>query len=77
MDVRDMRSFTFSCIKCGKSLFTFDLASITNGLTPVATFVCPECGHYTAIQKRDGGGVLIATDLHANKPKTPPAPSGA
>jgi hypothetical protein len=31
----------------------------------VASFVCPHCGKYTAVQKREGGGVVVAADLHA------------
>jgi predicted RNA-binding Zn-ribbon protein involved in translation (DUF1610 family) len=61
-----MANFSFSCVSCGNATFTLDASSIGIGAaTPVATFVCPQCGEYNAVQERAGGGLVVAADQHA------------
>lgn len=60
----------FNCVHCGEGRFSLNAESIENGDVPVASFVCPQCHGYTAVQKRDGGGITIAPDAHAMKGKS-------
>lgn len=52
-----------SCIGCNKHIFEVDVQALDHA--KVMTFVCPECGEYTAVSERVGGGVIVAVDKHS------------
>lgn len=58
-----------SCIGCGRREFDINPAEVE--LAKIVTFVCPECGEYTAVSQRKGGGIIVAVDEHGKgKPPT-------
>lgn len=70
-----MADFSFNCVSCGATTFTVNAASIGSA-TPVATFICPKCGAYNAVQERPGGGLVVAIDKHATSGAQTPATNG-
>jgi len=72
-----MTEFSFNCVSCGNRTFTVDVASIgMHEATPIATFVCPDCGEYNAVQERPGGGLMVAVDTSAKSANTKSPGSG-
>ena len=57
--------FTFNCVVCNQSEFTISSHSVENEEVCVVTFICPKCGEYTGVSKREGGGIIIAQDKYA------------
>ena len=51
------------CMGCGQREFVVDVPSVE--IAKVITFICPDCGEYTAVQDRTGGGVIVAIDKHS------------
>jgi hypothetical protein len=56
-------TMTISCLSCGKREFHINPADVETA--KVITFVCPECGEYTAVSERKGGGIIVAVDDHS------------
>lgn len=51
------------CLGCGGRAFHITATGLQQIKT--VTFVCPDCGEYTAVTERKGGGVLVAVDRYA------------
>jgi predicted RNA-binding Zn-ribbon protein involved in translation (DUF1610 family) len=60
-----LMSLTFSCVAGNQTQFTLSSHSVENEEVCVVTFVCPKCGEHTGVTKREGGGIIIASDKHA------------
>ena len=57
-----------TCIACGQAQFYVDVNDVhTHG---VISFCCPACGTITGVQRRIGGGVIVAIDKGANPLET-------
>lgn len=51
------------CMGCGQKEFVVDAPSVE--IVKVISFICPECGEYTSVQERPGGGIVVAIDKHS------------
>ncbi len=52
-----------TCIGCNRREFEVLVVDVENA--KIITFMCPECGEYTAVSERPGGGVMIGRDAYA------------
>ena len=66
----NVTTLAIRCVSCGRGEFAISTLGIENELIPIATFLCPHCGDYTAVSKRDGGGVLVSRDEHLAKKRS-------
>ena len=54
-----------NCLGCGKKQFELDPPDVET--LKIITFICSECGEHTSIGERQGGGIVVAVDMHGKE----------